>query len=96
MNLIGRWVSDPEDKNQLYGNVTLDFKVNGELIYTIHEENKDQIMLLTYKTEDGFLITNQPSHPKVEKTRYLFTKEGKLQLIYNDYVSLYIRGSNFE
>jgi hypothetical protein len=36
-NLIGVWKSDPDDvtTQQLYGNVTMDFRENGDLIYIV-------------------------------------------------------------
>jgi len=39
-------------------------------------------MILTYRIEGDTIISDQPSHPREEKTKFSFTPEGKLVLIY--------------
>ncbi len=45
--LLGRWASEPG--NQGGEDTTLEFKVGGQLDYTTHGTDTDQIMLLTYQ-----------------------------------------------
>lgn len=91
--LLGDWISDIEDvKSSLESEKQkLEFTEDGRLIYTIISENKDQKVFLTYRVEDHILITNQPSHPREERTRFSFTPDGKLVLVYGDYKSTYVR-----
>jgi len=43
-DLTGVWKTDPKDiaTREAYGNVVMDFRESGELIYTIIEEDKEQ------------------------------------------------------
>ena len=93
--IIGRWRSDPDDPEgiRIYGDVLLDFSPNGRLTHTIHSEGKRQIMLLTYRIKGDALITDQPSDPKEESTRFEFTPTGKLVLLYENQPSTLRSGS---
>ena len=93
--LIGRWKRDPSDPDTAaaYGDVTLEFRDDGQLIYVIHEGEKAQMMFLTFEVTDGVLITNQPSTPKEERTLFELTSDGKLVLHYGGGVSSYVRDS---
>lgn len=48
LELIGQWISDPSDlpSPRKYGCVSLDFRSDGRLIYTIYEDGKQEVMLL--------------------------------------------------
>lgn len=78
--ILGRWVTDPEDVKSLeeLGFVSMEFQPNGNLTYTIHGEEKEQVMFLTYRIEGDVLVTDQPSSPKEERAPIRFTNEGKL------------------
>jgi hypothetical protein len=91
--LIGTWKTGMQDASALqqYGETTLEFHKDGNLLYKIHQNGKDQIMLLTFQVEPGFIVTNQPSHPRPEKTAYEITKDGKLILEFGGQKSLYQR-----
>jgi hypothetical protein len=91
--LIGTWKTDMQDASALqqYGETTLEFHEDGNLLYKIHQNGKDQIMLLTFQVEPGFIVTNQASHPRPEKTAYEITKDGKLILEFGGQKSLYQR-----
>lgn len=86
--LRGKWSSEPGDQSSA---ATLEFKVGGQLDYTVHGDDKDQKIFLTYRVEDNVLITDQPSHPREERTPFVLTEGGKLILIYADQRSSYIR-----
>lgn len=91
--IIGKWVTDHEDKESInqFGNVSLVFSTNGILKYIIHEDEKDQIIFLTYRIEGDFLITDQPSTPKEERTRFEITADGHLVLYYEKDKSIFIK-----
>jgi hypothetical protein len=91
--LIGRWTSDPDDQEGIrhFGRATIEFTEGGDLTYTIHLEHKDQKIFLIYTTEDGTLITDQPSKPGTERTRYSLASDGRLALWFGGQRSTYIR-----
>ena len=95
-NLVGVWVSDPSDVTGLrvYGSVTVEFTKTGRLIYTIHGDEKDQIMLLTYSVENGVIISDQPSSPSIERTRYSFAPHGRLLLNHGDSIQTLMRSQS--
>ena len=76
-SLVGKWRIDPDDNVgiELYGNVIMDFKPNGDYIYSIFEGNTEKRLLLKYKINGNVLITDQPSHEKTEETFFKFKTE---------------------
>lgn len=64
-DLFGIWRSV---SSREYGDIIVEFKPDGSLIYTILEDGKRQIINLRYWIEDDYLCTDQPSSPKLEKT----------------------------
>lgn len=91
--LVGLWKSDPSDPSGsgIYGDVTLKFGTDGTLLYTIHELDRDQVMRLTYRTEPGIIVTDQPSQPRPEKTEYEFSKDGALILAFGGQKTRYVK-----
>ena len=91
--LVGTWISDDNDSMGLdsYGNVTLKFGVDGTLLYIIHEKDRDQVMRLTYRIEPGFIVTDQPSDPRSEKTEYHIDEDGTLILAFGGQKSRYMK-----
>jgi hypothetical protein len=94
--LLGSWSSDSNDReaNDEFGNVSLTFKPDGSLTYTIHAESTDQKMFLTWQVVDGVLITNQPSAPREERTTYSIDADGKLTLWYQGRPNGFIRADH--
>ncbi|MDU1893144.1 MAG: hypothetical protein E6767_20900 [Dysgonomonas sp.] len=93
-NIIGIWetASDDIQSVRMYGNVILYFKENGELIYQIKENDKMQIIIMTYEVKNNLLITNQPSSPQIETTQ--FEIDGNyLYLLYDSIACKYVRVS---
>ncbi len=84
--IFGEWRSDPNDADSLrrFGRVTLTFSDSGELMYTVDRGAAKDIILMTYRVEGGWLVTNQPSAPREERTRFQLTKDGGLLLYNND------------
>ena len=91
--LLGTWHSDPTDVagTPSFGDVTLKFEEDGTLLYVVHENDRDQIMRLMFRVEPGFIVTDQPSHPRVEKTAYEFTTDGIFILAFGGEKSRYVR-----
>src|SRR5689334_3627162 len=91
--LLGTWKSDPQDEEslRLYGEVTLKFGNDGFLLYTVHQAEKDQVMRLTFRVDSGFIVTDQPSHRRLERTPYELTSDGKLVLNFGGQTSRYTR-----
>lgn len=92
MELHGIWHSDQSDTATLnqYGSVTLEFKQDGQLIYTIHEKGKTQYIHLTYEVVNNKLITNQPSNPRKDETDF-YVKGNRLELYFGGTRSCYIK-----
>jgi hypothetical protein len=92
-HLLGKWQLDAGDirGRAVYGETTLDFLDDGTLVYTEHEGAKQQISILTYRIEDGWIVTNQPSQPRIEKTPFELTDDGKLVLVYGGITSVYVK-----
>jgi hypothetical protein len=93
-NLVGLWVTDPDDLASLseYGRVSMDFRPDGQLVYTIFPEGKRQVMLLVYRIQGDFLVTDQPSSPREERTRFEIRGD-TLTLFYDNHQSIYIRSA---
>lgn len=72
--LFGKWTTDKNDKQtvDLLGDVIMTFTAKGELIYEIKEDDRLQIINMIFWTEDNYIISDQPTHPKKEKTKYSF------------------------
>lgn len=60
--------------------VGLEFLEDGRLAYAILTERSTQIMRMMYRLEGAFLVTDQPSHPHEERTRFWWDDSGALVL----------------
>jgi hypothetical protein len=91
--LIGTWKSVPNDSTgaSTYGDVTLKFGADGTLLYIIREQDRDQIMRLTYHLEPGFIVTDQRSEPRPERTAYQLGEDGALVLAFGGRKSRYVK-----
>jgi hypothetical protein len=94
-SIIGTWEIDPGDVKslKLYGNIAVEFKSNGELVYNTYSEGKVQKTFLVYKIKENLIITDQPSSPKLEETEFRILSNGKLQLYFNQEESTFIKAS---
>ena len=92
-DLVGKWVSDPRDIESIqnYGLASLDFSEKGILVYTIFADGKRESIFLTYSIEGDVLVTDQPSAPKQERTKFSVDPGGKLRLLYEDRQSVFVR-----
>ena len=64
--LIGKWRSLDIAK---YGNIELHFDNQNNFEYKIIEDKNTQIIKLTYKIDGDYIVTDQPSSSKEEKTK---------------------------
>jgi hypothetical protein len=73
--------------------VEMEFKPSGELVYATFENDRWQLMFLSYHIEGNHIVSNQPSAPKEERTLFSIAKDGSLVLDYGDSKSTYKRAS---
>ena len=80
--LFGKWRVDPTDLAAVdrFGETELHFRNDGILIYTVKDETKDEIAILRFRVDGDVLITDQPSEPREERTRFGLTEDGRLFL----------------
>jgi hypothetical protein len=80
--LIGSWRTDPNDNISLseYGDVSLRFDANGTLVYTVYLPTGTQVIFLTYRLDANWLVTDQPSSPREERTEFFIMSDGRLAL----------------
>lgn len=91
--IIGCWEIDKNDIKsvEIYGNVSIEFKQNGELIYTVHTNEKKEIILMMFEIKGHLLITNQLSAPNKQETEFKLMSEKILELFFNGEKSTYIK-----
>jgi hypothetical protein len=90
--LVGKWrlVKSESDMDVGEG-VTMTFTNDGKLVYIIHQKRSDQIMNLVFSVRGDHLVTNQPSHPQEETTRFSFDAAGNLILDYDGSRTWFVR-----
>jgi hypothetical protein len=93
--LIGQWKLDRSEmttkRDPSVKSEFMIYKDNGELEYLLDFGEKMQIMKLTYYVLGDTIVSNQPSHPREEKTKYYFDSHGKLVLDYQNRKSWYTK-----
>ena len=90
--IIGSWeLVEADPSLDLGDNDEMEFTEGGDLFYGIDAGSKWQIMQLTYKVENGSLITDQPSSPNEERTKYNFDEDGLLIIDYEGAFAKYQR-----
>ena len=94
MELLGRWTIDPLDTAavEAFGDAALEFDDRGNLIYIIKGADKDQIILMTYHVVGDAVITDQPSHPNPQSTRFEVSGDA-LTLTFGGRPSRFIRAA---
>lgn len=82
LSLVGAWILDRSDTQALaaLGDVMLEFDSLGGLVHTVRGKGKDQVILLRYRVDRATIITDQPSAPKPERTKFSISKDGVLTL----------------
>jgi len=94
--LIGTWRTDPNDESSLdrFGSVFLRFAEDGSLQHVIEGETKYEIALLQYQVDGTELVTDQPSAPRSERTRFRFASDNRLLLEHDGYWAAYVRSDD--
>ena len=87
--LLGLWASETDDGE--YGATRLHFYPNGDLLYVVKAEKRDEVFRLTYTTQGDLIISDQPSDPRQETTRYWIDEKGILSLEYDGVCTRYRR-----
>ena len=82
-DLVGSWESDMDDEQtrQRIGRARIEFYSDKMLGYVTFDGDKTQIIKLTYDVHDDFIVTDQPSQPKIQRTRFELLGS-KLKLFY--------------
>ena len=90
-DLLGCWqlVRSEEDP---FEPAEADFRSDGRLHYAVLSGERWQIMKLLYTTEGNVLVTDQPSSPGAERTRFTFEEDGTLVLEFGGRRSWFRRG----
>lgn len=90
--LLGKWrttkarvVDEPDEP------ITMEFLDDGSLTYIVEERETNQVALLTFRTEDGILISDQPSAPREERIPYSFADDGRLMLLHEGGLTTFAR-----
>ncbi len=93
--ILGVWETDPDDAQTLrnFGKNRMTFSSDGRLVYDAFVGIKIQRMNLVFYTENGWIISNQPSHPREERTKYYFDGASKLIVELGGDKAKYIRVS---
>ena len=76
-SLIGKWTGSVGGET-----VEMEFSRDGRLTYTIHAGQRLQKMLMVYRIEGDTIISDQPSHPREDRTKFRFDESGRLVLDY--------------
>ena len=82
--LVGRWRLVHTEGPANFEHVTMAFGADGSLQYSIALPDRVQIMKLTYLISGDVIISNQPSAPGEERTRFKIEADGRLELDHGD------------
>ena len=81
---VGKWqLIKCEGDVDVGEGVTMTFTDDSKLVYVIHQKDSAQIMNLVFRVDGDHLVTNQPSQPQEETTRFSFDDAGNLILDYD-------------
>lgn len=91
--LIGRWRIDPTDTAAVeqMGDVVLEFDDEGNLTYVVRAEARDQLILMTYRIDGDSIVTDQPSSPRPERTKFDLARHDLLILWFEGASSRFLR-----
>ena len=66
-SLLGKWYGKVNAEP-----VAIEFRDGGQMAYAVVAGDKTQTMRMTYRVDGAFLVTDQPSAPKEERTSFHF------------------------
>jgi len=64
---------------------------SGRMIYGILENEKWQLAILSYRVDGNFIISDQPSSPKEERTAFSFSDPDRLIMEWGGETSTFMR-----
>ena len=82
--LVGRWhqvLSEAGSKPN--EEVTMVFTADGKLVYIIRAGDSKHIMNLEYEVSGDLIITDQPSEPRKEYTKFYLESDDVLVVVYD-------------
>ena len=90
--IVGCWELRKSEPPVDFGErVQMQFEPGGGLTYGALEQGNWQVMLMSYRTEGDTLVTDQPSNPREESTRFEIRPDGILQLEFGGSVCNFVR-----
>jgi hypothetical protein len=90
-SLVGCWqLVQPADN--LGEPAEADFRADGQLVYSVLSGDRWHIMRLVYAVDGDMIVTDQPSSPRKERTRFALEADGTLMLDLGGQRSWYKRG----
>ncbi len=90
-DLVGCWQLVPSS-GEPADPAEADFRADGRLYYSVLAGDRWQIMKLVFEVNGDALVTNQPSSPRKEETRFRLEEDGRLMLEFGGQKSWYRRG----
>jgi hypothetical protein len=69
------------------------FTEDGQLIYDIDTGSKLQRMNMVYKISGDTIISDQPSHPQEQRTKFIIDNSDKLTLEFDGEKTVFIRAT---
>jgi hypothetical protein len=91
-DLLGCWHLVRSEPASEFQGVEMEFRPDGELQYCIDVGDRWQIARLTYRVDGDVIVTDQPSAPRKERTRFALLDDGSLLLDLHGSRSWYRRG----
>jgi hypothetical protein len=89
--LVGCWHL-VRTEGQPFEPAEADFRDDGRLYYSVLSGQRWQIMKLRYRIEGDTLVTDQPSHPREERSRFALAPDGTLTIEFAGNKSAFRRG----
>ena len=89
--LVGCW-QIIKTEGQPYEPAEADFQDDGRLYYSVLSGERWGIMKLRYRIEGDTLVTDQPSSPREERSRFVLAPDGTLTIEFGGDKSVFRRG----
>lgn len=89
--LVGCWHLITTE-GQPYEPAEADFRDDGRLYYSVLSGDRWGVMKLRYRIEGDALVTDQPSNPREERSRFVLAPDGTLTIEFGGGKSVFRRG----
>ena len=91
--LVGTWHLERSEDPEADPGVEIDVLPDGRMQYSIPASDRWQIIQMTWCVENEWILTDQPSSPRVEKTRFRLESDDSLVLEFSGHQSWFRRGA---